>query len=266
MTKNQIEYNKLVETRRANIAQEDLTRMRDQAAREAKLIELGESRRHNLAGEALSQGSLRVQEGTLAESVRHNQRGEAISSAQLSESQRHNKASEAATLIDLSERGRHNLATEQAQLIDLDERSRHNQVVEAETKRHNVVGEAEDAARTALQSALGYQSNAETARHNKAMESKDYSTRVYNNNTSVPPSQPQPAPDVDFSEVPRTENDGRFYWSRPTQGGNFGGSGQQRQLMYAISSGPDAGWYKVQEDKQGRQYIYTQSGKKKYVG
>lgn len=47
MTRNQIEYRKLLETQRSNIAQELLTRTRDQAGIEARLLELGETTRHN---------------------------------------------------------------------------------------------------------------------------------------------------------------------------------------------------------------------------
>lgn len=47
MTKNQIEYNKLLETRRANIASEQLTQERDRATRQLGFSQLDETVRHN---------------------------------------------------------------------------------------------------------------------------------------------------------------------------------------------------------------------------
>lgn len=51
MTHNQIEYLKLKESQRANMASESLTQRRDEAAIEARVAELGETKRHNLAVE-----------------------------------------------------------------------------------------------------------------------------------------------------------------------------------------------------------------------
>lgn len=189
MTKNQIEYNKLLETGRANRAQEALTHARDEAARQAKVVELGETSRHNQALEG-------IQLQTLGETRRHNQAQESIGYGQLSEtrrhntaqekeSQRHNLQTESATIIDLTERSRHNLATEQAELTKQQETARHNVAVESETKRHNIVGEGVDAGRLALDTVTREQQIAETKRHNIAMELKDYSTKVNLNPTTT---------------------------------------------------------------------------------
>lgn len=189
MTKNQIEYNKLLETGRANRAQEALTHARDEAARQAKVIELGETSRHNQALEG-------IQLQTLGETRRHNQAQESIGFGQLSEtrrhntaqereSQRHNLQTESATIIDLTEKSRHNLATEQAELTKQQETARHNKAVEGETMRHNIVGEGVDAGRLALDTVTREQQIAETKRHNIAMELKDYSTKVNLNPTTT---------------------------------------------------------------------------------
>lgn len=123
MTHNQIDYWKLQEEKRSNIANET------ENARHNKAYE-SEVSRHNIATETLQLGSLNetirsnkaregltaaanaeiarhnvasenLQAGTLGESVRHNQQMEALSEGQLqlgqdtlSESQRHNQATE----------------------------------------------------------------------------------------------------------------------------------------------------------------------------
>ena len=123
MTHNQIEYWKLQEEKRSNIANET------ENARHNKAYE-SEVSRHNVATETLQLGSLNetirsnkaregltaaanaeiarhnvasenLQAGTLGESIRHNQQMEAMSQGQLqlgqdtlSESQRHNQATE----------------------------------------------------------------------------------------------------------------------------------------------------------------------------
>lgn len=81
MTKNQIEYMKALETRRANLASEQLTRTRDQAAISARQAELVELARHNKAGEGL-------QARSIDETSRHNRAGEAVSIRQAAVSER----------------------------------------------------------------------------------------------------------------------------------------------------------------------------------
>lgn len=266
MTRNQIEYNKLLETRRSNLANEDLTRTRDTAAREAKVIELREAARHNLAQEGLTGRGLDIQQGSLDETSRHNRQSEAVALGQLQESKRHNVVGE-------QEVSRHNRQTEEAQIIQLNEVQRHNQVtenetathnrnVESETRRHNVVGEATDASRIALDTVTREQQMAETKRHNMAMEAKDLSPKVSvtssQNNPSVPTSSsPQESP---TTSEPSSDMIGHYYMSRVMEDGT-----RSRMYAYETPSG-ERGFAQVHEDKQGREYIFTRSGKKMYIG
>lgn len=105
MTKNQIEYHKLQEMRRANQENERLTAERDAAQRRLGLDTLQETARHNAQVELQARDNL-------AEQYRNNV-------AQLQEIQRSHLASEGLTqqTIDneyrkVAETGRHNLATE----------------------------------------------------------------------------------------------------------------------------------------------------------
>lgn len=200
MTKNQIEYGKLLEGRRANLAQEDLTRRRDTAAREAKLIELSEVGRHNLAQEQYQKGSLDEQsrhntalEGlqsreidlkgsTLTETKRANRAREMLQSQQNVEAKRSNLAKEELGRIQATETQRSNMAREQ-------ETTRSNLAREKETSRHNIVSEGISAGELASQTITREQSLLETSRHNRAMEAKDYSTKV-----SLNPTQTQSYP------------------------------------------------------------------------
>lgn len=135
MTKNQIEYLKVLESQRANRATEELTASRDKTNRELGLGTLAENTRHNQATEA-------QQYAVLGESKRHNLASEALGQATLSEQQRHSMATE-------QEQHRSNVAHEglTAQQINL------GQSQLAETKRHNKVGEATSIADTAVKSA-----------------------------------------------------------------------------------------------------------------
>lgn len=200
MTKNQIEYGKLLESKRANLAQEDLTRRRDTATREAKLIELSEAGRHNLAQERFQQGSLDEQsrhntalEGlqsrevdlknrTLTETQRANRAKEALQNQQNVEAKRSNLAKEQLGRIQATETHRSNLAKE-------NETNRSNLAKEKETSRHNLVSEGISAGELASQTITREQSLLETARHNRVMELKDYSTKV-----SLNPTQTQSHP------------------------------------------------------------------------
>lgn len=127
MTKNQIEYQKLVETKRANQAQETITRMRD-------------ANTHSVAV------------GQLNEAIRHNYATEGQERQKLYEMTRHNEATEQVALMSAQETARHNAAAEalQGQQItlgyqQLSETSRHNYAMENETNRHNVAVENESA-------------------------------------------------------------------------------------------------------------------------
>lgn len=106
MTKNQIEYNKLLETQRANLASEEITKRRDEATRRLGIQQLQETARHNQQVELQARDNL-------AEQYRNNL-------AQLQELQRSHLVSEGiaqqnadATYRQAIETGRHNLATEE---------------------------------------------------------------------------------------------------------------------------------------------------------
>lgn len=108
MTKNQIEFNKLRETQRANRASEDLTRKRDIASRDLGLSQLQEAARHNMQVELNARDNL-------AEQFRHN-------TAQLEEQHRNNLAREGILRLQADtgvqqqqEAARHNAAIESLQ-------------------------------------------------------------------------------------------------------------------------------------------------------
>lgn len=138
MTKNQIEYLKLRESQRANLAQEDLTRLRDQR-------------------------SYAINLGTLAESQRHNVATEQQARASLDETSRHNLAGE-------QELKRHNIAGEQYNERALQEQSRHNAAQES-------IGRSQVGA-TYASIALGYQQLGETQRANLAREAETNRSNV----------------------------------------------------------------------------------------
>lgn len=187
MTKNQIEYANLLEQRRANLSNEDLTRRRDTAAREAKIVELGEQSRHNLAQEA-------YQSGSLDEASRHNLALEGLQGREISlrgqtlqETQRSNRAREKLEAQRNVETTRSNLAREaetmRSNVARENETARSNLAREAETSRHNKFTEGISAADLTSQTVTREQQILETARHNRAMELKDYSTKVELNPT-----------------------------------------------------------------------------------
>lgn len=156
MTKNQIEYLKLRESQRANLAQEGLTRARDQRSYEIGLKTLAESSRHNLATEEQARASL-------DETSRHNLAGEGQAQRSLDESVRHNKATE-------QEMQRHNIVGEQ-----------YNAKYLAETGRHNVAQEAIGRSQVGASFAnitLGYQQLGETQRSNQAREQETNRSNV----------------------------------------------------------------------------------------
>lgn len=103
MTANQINYWKLQEDRRSNLAKET-------EANRHNIVTEGETSRHNVATEQVSLGNLqetsRHNTATEQETVRHNTATEA-------ESQRHNVASERFNISQLEENKRHNLSQEQ---------------------------------------------------------------------------------------------------------------------------------------------------------
>lgn len=121
-----VEYQKLLESKRSNRAQETETN-RSNLAREA------ETNRSNLANE-------RIRQGTLDEQVRSNQANEAIKRDTLTETQRHNVVTEGIQNreADISE------AKNVIESDKLSETIRANQAKELETNRSNVAKETLD--------------------------------------------------------------------------------------------------------------------------
>lgn len=165
MTKNQIEYNKLLELQRSNRRGEELTASRDmevsrhnlatELQNKASLDEQSranvaretETKRSNLAREAETQRSNLVNESLTrdrdAEARRSNQAREFLTSQQIEETKRSNLAKESLTAQQiqvsrdtLSETRRSNKAKES-------ETSRSNRAKEQETYRSNVAREEE---------------------------------------------------------------------------------------------------------------------------
>lgn len=178
MTRNQIEYQKLLETERSNRRNEKLTEMRDATTRELGFANLGEASRHNRETE-------RQAVAVLGETQRHNLAQESHNARMLEESSRHNLASEKLQASSLEEQGRHNLATE----IEL---NRHNVATESvslgqlavsqfmaeESRRHSLVTEAETERSNRRREDETERSNrareGETERHNRAQEGIGY--------------------------------------------------------------------------------------------
>lgn len=135
MTKNQIEYQKLQELKRSNLAQEALTVKRDQSNREIGLGQLSESQRHNLAYEAeTSRHNLAVEDAARTElGIKSRQADTQQYDAETRrmshfETARSNRAKE-------TEMNRHNIAVET-------EERRSNMARETETHRSNLANES----------------------------------------------------------------------------------------------------------------------------
>lgn len=119
MTRNQIEFQKTEELRRANIAQEGLTSARD-----------AETARANRATESWRTAQL-------AETQRTNQANEDLKAQQNAETHRSNLVHESYNWAALGEQNRSNLAKELLTMQQNVETSRHNASVESETERSN---------------------------------------------------------------------------------------------------------------------------------
>nr|AVX53344.1 putative ORF1 [Marmot picobirnavirus] len=145
MTRNQIAYQELQETRRANAAREAETMRRNSADIAHQQSSLSEAARHNVAGE-------RQASATLSESVRHNIADERLRSGTLAETTLHNRNVERETV-------RANVATEKQRLQQL-----------AEDKRAHRAAEANVAYSNATQRMHNINSETETERSNRANE------------------------------------------------------------------------------------------------
>lgn len=145
MTKNQIEYNKLLESRRSNLANEQLTEKRDRLAHEVNIGNLRRQERYDSASLDEQSRAHRVTEGIEA--------AKAGIQAQLA-----------------SETARSNRAKEEQNFISYLETLRSNSAREYETNRSNVASEGLRASDIASAIALGTQRNEETHRSNVASE------------------------------------------------------------------------------------------------
>lgn len=179
MTKNQIDYNKLLEERRSNKQQEALTQVRDQRAHQVAMLEYGEKQRHNYATEQQAREDLAERMRNLdvtsaltrygaEETARHNRALEDLQGRSVQETERANRAKESEinrsnlanesirrtqNAIDsrrvnlgfsqLDETIRSNLARELLTSQELAEIARSNVARETETNRHNVAAEVE---------------------------------------------------------------------------------------------------------------------------
>lgn len=156
MTKNQIEYAKLVEMRRSNRAQEELTGTRDSRSYEVSRSQLVELGRHNLAQEKQAKLSLdeesRANRTREAETMRHNvvteiesershRTGEGLEQAKLAETQRHNRTTEQVGAGTLAEQGRANRANEALKGQQIAESARQADQTLVELNRHQTATE-----------------------------------------------------------------------------------------------------------------------------
>lgn len=193
MTTNQVEYAKLVETRRNNIATANL-----------RSQELEESKRSNLERESYNRAVLgeteRSNKARESETFRHNREAELLGWNQLDELVRSNEAREnethRANVARESETARHNQTTEVQMWDQLAEQARANEARELETERHNRAteelswanldlgqGQLEETRRHNVESeelgkgqlALGQAQLRETQRHNQATEDYNWS-------------------------------------------------------------------------------------------
>lgn len=181
MTRNQIEYAKLQEAKRANRASEQLTAARDVRSYSVAASQLSELQRHNKQQETIALGTLqnqryaseataRYQQQQVAELTRANKAREAeiyrSNVAALAEQVRSHTAQETISLRLAQESERSNRAREQYQNASLAEAIRANQASEQLRIR-----QAEESERSNRASeSLRLQQNREQARANRAHE------------------------------------------------------------------------------------------------
>lgn len=143
MTKNQIEYNKLLESKRSNQANEELTRIRDERAHALGTATLAETSRYHSA-------DIEVRQASLDEQIRSN-------TARERETERSNLAKEA--------------ETQRSNMVKETETYRSNVARETETARANRAAEEYRTQQLALDSEVRRGQLAETIRSNRAHES-----------------------------------------------------------------------------------------------
>lgn len=192
MTRNQIDYNRLLEERRSNRAKEELAASQNAEVvrhnyetERQNLISLDEMGRSNRARESETQRTNLAQEALkgreIDERIRSNLRSEALRSAELAERTRRNDADILHNANLLQEQIRSNKAKESlsSQEINikrntLSETIRANQARENENVRSNVAREQENFRSNTAKELETARSNRareeETARHNKVEE------------------------------------------------------------------------------------------------
>lgn len=190
MTRNQIDYAKLLETRRANQRQEELTGRRDaetqrhnRESEAQQYVMLGETERHNRAGEVHAQASLQESKRhSLAiegETVRHNQASEIEARRQRETTERLRERELGIRSSELQESKRSHMAVEQLRGSELEETHRHNvvgEVRQAAVDTFNQIAKQQEIAlgRDQLAQKIAHETamDAETVRHNIVSESK----------------------------------------------------------------------------------------------
>lgn len=128
MTRNQIEYQRNVELKRANLASEKQTQVRDSETARANKAREAENFRTNTANE-------QIRQGTLAETARTNRANEQLKGYQIGVTDAHNAAMERLQASQNAELARSNLAREL-------ETNRANVARELEQERSNRANES----------------------------------------------------------------------------------------------------------------------------
>lgn len=177
MTTNQINYQKMLEDRRHNLAAEKETKR-------FNLVDAYLRNKQISSNYDIAQMQLDHSRDVLAETKRHNTSVEAkdlmYATRMLDETNRHNLAQEQVSIrnLDLMRQqinnnfavGMANVRVAEGQLAlsnrNLDEQIRHNIRSESELNRHNVALELNDRAKMQNDYELGLQRNAETQRNN----------------------------------------------------------------------------------------------------
>lgn len=174
LTKNQIEFNKLVETKRSNKRQEELTEARDLYNREYQQASVANTREANAETARANRAREAYNVISLDEVSRHNVATELAQQAQLGEASRHNVATEGAAIKNLEEQMRSNLANEQLKERSQTEQERSNRESEALSRFRNAEQQRSNQAQESLSSEANFirlNTLYEQQRANKARES-----------------------------------------------------------------------------------------------
>lgn len=150
MTRNQIEYFKILESRRSNLVNEYLTSARDTAAKEARVVELSESKRHNQATEAQARADLYAKVETNRINLLNaetNARNADTNYENALSNRMQATASQVGAQAALSSAGaaytsaQAALTNAETGVFRAQEEQRHNTITEQEQQRHNVANE-----------------------------------------------------------------------------------------------------------------------------